>query len=232
MRTLAIGDIHGCLAALDLLLARVEVRPDDRLIALGDYVDRGPDSRGVLDRVIKLHETGQLIALRGNHDAMMLDARKAYGRGMWLAVGGRETLQSYGVAFPEAFNITDVPDRHWRFLEDDLRDWYEIDTHFFVHAGVYYDIPLDEQPEDVLLWEKLHEPLPHVSGKVMVCGHTKQKSGVPLNLGHAVCIDTGVYEPDGWLTCLDVRTGQYWQANQRGQTLTSRLEEPPDQANS
>ena len=71
MRTLAIGDIHGCLTALDLLLARVEVRPDDRLIALGDYVDRGPDSRGVLDRVIKLHETGQLIALRGNHDAMM-----------------------------------------------------------------------------------------------------------------------------------------------------------------
>jgi serine/threonine protein phosphatase 1 len=80
----------------------------------------------------------------------------------------------------------------------------------------------------VLLWEKLHDPLPHVSGKVMVCGHTKQNSGVPLNLGHAVCIDTGVYEPDGWLTCLDVRTGQYWQANQRGQTLTSRLEEPPE----
>ena len=74
MRTLAIGDIHGCLAAFDLLMARVEVRPDDRLIALGDYVDRGPDSRGVLDRVIKLYEAGQLIALRGNHDAMMVDA--------------------------------------------------------------------------------------------------------------------------------------------------------------
>ena len=222
MRTLAIGDIHGCLAALDLLLARVEVRPDDRLIALGDYVDRGPDSRGVLDRVIQLHESGQLIALRGNHDVMMLDARNGYDRGMWLAVGGRETLQSYG------HDISGVPDRHWRFLEDELLDWYEIDTHFFVHAGVYYDIPLDEQSEDVLLWEKLHAPLPHVSGKVMVCGHTKQKSGIPLNLGHAVCIDTGVYEPDGWLTCLDVHTGQYWQANQRGQTLTAWLDEPPE----
>jgi serine/threonine protein phosphatase 1 len=228
MRTLALGDIHGCLDALKLLLARVELAPDDRVIALGDYVDRGPDSRGVLDLVIKLHETGQLIALRGNHDQMMLDARKASGRGMWLGVGGCETLHSYGVAFPEAFNASDIPDSHWRFLEENLLDYYEIDTHFFVHAGAYYDIPLNEQPEDVLLWEKLFRPLPHVSGKIMVCGHTKQKSGVPLNLGHAVCIDTGVYEPDGWLTCLDVRTGKYWQANQRGQTLTSWLEEPPD----
>jgi serine/threonine protein phosphatase 1 len=227
MRTLAIGDIHGCLNALDLLLARVDLRADDRLIALGDYVDRGPDSRGVLDRLIRLHEAGQLIALRGNHDAMMLDARKARGRSLWLAVGGCETLSSYGVAFPDAFRITDIPDRHWRFLEEDLVDWHEIDTHFFVHAGVYYDIPLAEQPEDVLLWEKLADPLPHVSGKVMVCGHTKQPSGVPLNLGHAICIDTGIYEPDGWLTCLDVRTGQYWQANQRGETLTSWLEPPP-----
>jgi serine/threonine protein phosphatase 1 len=228
MRTLALGDVHGCLNALNLLLANVDVRPDDRLIALGDYVDRGPDSRGVLDRLIQLHETGQLVALRGNHDQMMLDARKASGRDMWLAVGGCETLESYGVAFPAAFKISDVPDRHWLFLEENLLDYYEIDTHFFVHAGVYYDIPLNEQPEDVLLWEKLYNPLPHVSGKIMVCGHTKQKSGVPLNLGHVVCIDTGVYEPDGWLTCLDVRTGKYWQANQRGQTLTSWLEEPPD----
>jgi serine/threonine protein phosphatase 1 len=232
MRTLAIGDIHGCLDALNLLLTRIELQSDDVLVALGDYVDRGPDTRGVLDRLIELHATGRLIALRGNHDAMMLDARREYGRGMWLAVGGRETLESYDIAFPETFRTTDVPERHWRFLEDELRDWYEIDTHFFVHASVYYDIPLDEQPEDVLLWEKLVDPLPHVSGKVMVCGHTKQKSGVPLNLGHAVCIDTGVYEPDGWLTCLDVRTGQYWQANQRGQTLTSWLEPPPRRADS
>ena len=209
MRTLAIGDIHGCLDALNLLLQRVDLRAEDRVIALGDYVDRGPDSRGVMDKLIQLHETGQLVALRGNHDAMMLDARKSYGRGLWLGVG---------------------PDRHWRFLEEELIDWYEIDTHFFVHAGVYHDIPLNEQPEDVLLWEKLRDPLPHVSGKIMVCGHTKQNSGVPLNLGHAVCIDTGVYEADGWLTCLDVRTGQYWQANQRGQTLTSWLEAPPKKA--
>ena len=68
MRTLALGDIHGCLDALKLLLARIELTPDDRVIALGDYVDRGPDSRGVLDLMVKLHETGQLVALRGNHD--------------------------------------------------------------------------------------------------------------------------------------------------------------------
>ena len=150
---------------------------------------------------------------------------------MWLAVGGRETLASYGVRLSQkAFKITDIPERHWRFLEEDLLDWYEIDTHFFVHANVCYDLPLTEQPVDMLLWEKLYDQPPHVSGKVMVCGHTMQASGVPLNLGHAVCIDTGVYEASGWLTCLDVRTGQYWQANQRGQTLTSWLEEPPDRS--
>jgi serine/threonine protein phosphatase 1 len=62
----------------------------------------------------------------------------------------------------------------------------------------------------------------------MVCGHTRQKSGRPLNLGTTVCIDTGIYEPDGWLTCLDVRTGRFWQANQLGTKRTGWLEEPEE----
>ena len=74
MRLLAISDIHGCSRAFDTLLDAVAPKPDDQIITLGDYVDRGPDSRGVLDRLVALHDTGRLIALRGNHDVMMLEA--------------------------------------------------------------------------------------------------------------------------------------------------------------
>ena len=72
-------------------------------------------------------------------------------------------------------------------------------------------------------WESFNDPPPHESGKVMVCGHTSQKSGVPRNIGHAVCIDTWACGR-GWLTCLDVGSGRYWQANQRGETRASWLE--------
>src|SRR5690349_9006235 len=100
MRLLAIGDIHGCLTALDALLDAVAPQADDQIVALGDYVDRGPDSRGVLDRLIALHAGGRVVALRGNHDVMMLEARNGRDLG-WLAVGGKETLLSYGVTASE-----------------------------------------------------------------------------------------------------------------------------------
>ena len=152
---------------------------DDRLVTLGDYVDRGPDSRGVLDLLIGLHAGGRLIALRGNHDEMMVDARigSKDDRGLWLACGGRETLASYGVRDPETSDLKEIPESHWTFLERDCLDWYETETHFFVHANAYPDLPLDEQPRYMLLWEKLYVPCVHISGKVMVCGHTRQTDG-------------------------------------------------------
>src|SRR4051794_1174039 len=75
MRYLAIGDIHGYADVLQQLLEAIALRPEDQVIALGDYVDRGPDSRGVIEQLLKLRDTGQLVALRGNHDFMMLEAR-------------------------------------------------------------------------------------------------------------------------------------------------------------
>ena len=224
MRILAIGDIHGCRCALDTLLALVAPRPDDQLILLGDYVDRGPDSCGVLDRLLELDAGNRLVALRGNHDFMMLQAREGRDARMWLACGGRQTLASYGVTSGSWDDLADVvPQVHWQFLEERLVDWYETATHLFVHASVSPDLPLAEQPTYLLHWEKLDEPIAHCSGKVMVCGHTKQRGGVPLDLETTICIDTGAYEEDGWLTCLDVLSGRYWQANQRGQTRTGRL---------
>jgi serine/threonine protein phosphatase 1 len=224
MRILAIGDIHGCLTALDTLLDWVAPAADDLLITLGDYVDRGPDSRGVLDRLIELYDAGRLIPLRGNHDVMMVNARAGVDWRLWVGWGGKQTLGSYRVRYPEAFDLDAIPDRHWAFLEDDLRDWYETGRHIFVHGTVEPDLPLDEQPTFMLHWEKLFESVAHYSGKVMVCGHTKQHSGLPLDLGSAICIDTGAYDERGWLTCLDVSNGRYWQANQRGQTREGRLD--------
>ena len=220
-RTLAIGDIHGCLTALDTLLGFLQPTPDDQLVFLGDYVDRGPDSRGVLNRLIELKKTGQVVCLRGNHEIMMLGATQ--GRDdfrFWLTFGGAEAMASY--ARPSGIvTLDDIPDAHWQFIRHGLVDWYETDTHIFVHANLHPDKPLDEQISDWLHWQaiKAEWHKPHVSGKTMICGHTQQQSGLPLRLFQAVCIDTWAYG-DGWLTCLDVESGEYWQANEFGQTRT------------
>jgi len=121
-----------------------------------------------------------------------------------------------------------VSDAHWRFIEEETRGWFEIPSHFFVHANAYPDCALEEQPDFMLYWEGFDDPLPHSSGKVMVCGHTSQKSGMPRNIGHAVCIDTWACGK-GWLTCLDVGSGKYWQANEHGEIRCSLLEEAAEQ---
>ncbi len=223
MRRLVIGDIHGCSQVLDLLLAQVQPTPEDQLITLGDYVDRGPDSRGVLDRLIRLREQLPTVHLRGNHEVMMLEARDLYGHVRhWLNSGGRETLQSYANGRGHVL-LDDVPKAHWDFLRQVCVDWHETDQHFFVHANAYPDVPLAEQPNYMLQWERLGKTRPHISGKIMVCGHTPQSSGLPLNRGHAICLDTGVYR-GGWLTCLDVLSGRFWQANLQGEHRTSQID--------
>ncbi|MFN0051488.1 MAG: metallophosphoesterase [Planctomycetales bacterium] len=223
MRHLAIGDIHGCITALTTLAAFVPLRQDDLVITLGDCVNRGPDTCAVLDWLINFRKQSQLIALRGNHEIMMLQARdssSAFDR--WVESGGAATLRSYS-PFGDAGRLIDIPDAHWQFLEDQTIAWFETDHHFFVHANAYPDCPLADQPELMLFWESFNDPPPHESGKVMVCGHTSQKSGLPRNIGHAVCIDTWACG-NGWLTCLDVDSGTYWQANEQGATRSSRLD--------
>jgi serine/threonine protein phosphatase 1 len=224
MRTIAIGDIHGCLTAFETLLELVSPTAEDRIITLGDYVDRGPDSAGVLDRLVAMHRAGNLVALRGNHDQMMLDSRGRYDVfERWLGYGGQAALDSYA-ARGGSGTLDDVPDPHWHFLEDLCVNWYETETHFFVHANAYPDIPLDEQPLFMLHYEKFDHPPRHCSGKTMICGHTSQKSGHPVSVRHAICIDTWVYG-NGWLTALDVNSGKIYQANQRGESRTAWIDE-------
>lgn len=225
-RILAIGDIHGCLAAFDTLIAALKLRPQDQIVTLGDYVDRGPNSKDVINRLIDLDDRKQLVALRGNHELMMLRARSSKRQTEfyhWLAKGGQETLASYS-SKKNTKKLATIPQEHWNFLENICVDWWETASHFFVHANAYSNLPLKQQPERMLFWQKFSNPSPHCSGKIMVCGHTSQKSGQPLNIGHAICIDTWVYGK-GWLTCLDVKSGRVWQANQKGQVRTAWIED-------
>lgn len=224
MRTIAIGDIHGCLTSLETLVDAIELRPEDTLVTLGDYVDRGPDSRGVIEYLLRLREEREVVTLLGNHEVMMLEGKSSFKmRCNWERplVGGMETLASY-----DPPDIKSVPKEHWSFITD-CEMFYETDSHFFVHANADPHLPLDEQPAMNLLWERFDHPAAHDNGKTMVCGHTAQQDGLPYDVGHAVCIDTWVYG-DGWLTALDVTTGTYWQSNEQGDTRERCLGQAED----
>ncbi|PHS10294.1 MAG: serine/threonine protein phosphatase [Blastopirellula sp.] len=224
-RHLAIGDIHGCIDSLVSLVDYVAIRPEDTIVTLGDYIDRGPDTCAVLDYLIHLDKTHKLVSLRGNHEIMLLDARekKSCFRD-WMGCGGEATLRSYSPFEGDAGKFTDVPDSHFDFLENKLVSYYECETHFFVHANADADIAFADQPAFLLYWQDFRDPPRHCSGKTMVCGHTSQKSGLPLFNENAICIDTCAYGV-GWLTCLDIDSSTIWQTNEVGERRTFHLSE-------
>jgi serine/threonine protein phosphatase 1 len=224
-RTIAIGDIHGSLRAFDALLNAIAPEPDDTIVTLGDYVNRGPDSRGVLDRLIRLDRQCRLFPILGNHDEMLLNAIKDTRPGLtrariaWLRMGGTATLASYGAAV-DSFDVTDIkliPPAHTAFLERCL-PYYETETHIFLHANYDPNLELDEQPIDLLRWESIRDrmPGPHVSGKTVIAGHSAQKSGTVLVEKGLVCIDTHCYG-GGWLTAFEVNQRLVWQTNIAGE---------------
>ncbi|MCB9873624.1 MAG: serine/threonine protein phosphatase [Planctomycetaceae bacterium] len=212
-RTIAIGDIHGCSIALAALIDAIDLQPDDTLVTLGDYVDKGVDSKAVLDFLIKLETRCQLISLIGNHDAVMLGAID-YQLSIeeWKSIGGTATLQSYG----ESERVADIPVTHAKFLRS-CRLWHETSTHLFVHAAYDPERSLEEQDEATLLWQGIRDdvPGPHVSGKTAIVGHTSQKNGEIFDAGHLVCIDTNCWN-GGWLTAMDVQSRRVWQVNEGG----------------
>ncbi|HUO10484.1 MAG TPA: metallophosphoesterase family protein [Phycisphaerae bacterium] len=218
-RTIAFGDIHGCLDHLDALLHAILPTPKDHLVFLGDYIDRGPDSAGVLNRLLALRKNLHVTTLMGNHEQLMLDARSDPVSFLeWTLNGGDTTLASYG---PHK-KLRDIPTAHWHFLEHDLVPYLETKTHIFVHANVYPDLPMSEQPDYMLLWERCDQSAPHHSGKHIICGHTPQKSHRPLVRDHLICIDTLAFR-NGLLTAFDVTTGTFWQAPAEGPVTTAHL---------
>lgn len=225
-RTLAFGDIHGCLGHLDALLQSIAPTSEDDLILLGDFVDRGPDSAGVICRIVKLSQIHRLTPLKGNHEQMMLDARGSHDKHSdWLRNGGDATLRSYaGIRG----RLHDVPADHWQFLENRLVDYLETDTHIFVHATAYPDMAMAEQPDYMLRWERCDRIQAHASGKVIVCGHTPQKDGRPLNKGFAICLDTNACG-GGLLTCMDATSGRIWQADATGRVHRAHISDFSDE---
>ena len=228
MRTLAIGDIHGCLAPLRLLWDTLNPQAEDHIIFIGDYVDRGPDSKGVIDFLIEKNRHFNLDCLCGNHEEKFFLSRiDKTDMAHWLQDwGGQQTLDSYG---PNG--IHDVPQSHWDFLLTN-KAYVETDTHIFVHAYAEANVSMAQQLPYTLIHQKFNHPLygpprPHRSGKTIICGHTAQKNHLPLNIGHAICIDT---DPGrgGWLTGLHVETGEYWQTNFAGETRQRSLDISPD----
>jgi calcineurin-like phosphoesterase family protein len=190
MLTYAIGDVHGCVGKLQRLLARCERHADGRphrLVFVGDYIDRGPDSRGVLTLLMQAQRErpGEVICLRGNHEALMLEAIGTGDPILWFMNGAAQTLASYGIEDPSHVPSQDV-------------DWvaalpvsFDDGLRYFVHAGVDPDRPLDQQRERDQLW--IREPFLSSRrdyGRFIVHGHTPQTEGVPDLRPNRVNIDT------------------------------------------
>lgn len=210
-RTIAIGDIHGCSKALRSIVEAVKPAADDTLVLLGDYVDRGPDARGVIDQLIELSDCCNLVPLRGNHEVMLTsicDLNLAPDH--WLQSGGQATVASYGG------RLDRIPERHRDFFRS-LRPFHETESEIFVHAGYSPELAMHQQTAQALYWDHLPaKPLaPHMSGKTVFVGHTPQGSGKPLDWGHLVCLDTYCFG-GLWLTALDVHSREIWQASYHG----------------
>ncbi|HTN03299.1 MAG TPA: metallophosphoesterase [Planctomycetaceae bacterium] len=212
-RTIVLGDIHGCVHALDALLKEIRPTSNDLIISLGDFIDSGRETSDVVRRLIALEQECRFVAILGNHEEMLLAALTSERlKQSWLMCGGIPTLNSYRFCG----DIDVIPDEHLEFIRR-CRPFYETPTHIFLHANYLADVALADQPEHVLRWSLFEEPYPepHCSGKTAVIGHTEQRDGEILDLGHVLCIDTSCHNY-GWLTALDVEAGTVWQASRWG----------------
>lgn len=215
-----IGDIHGCLSHLEELLEMAAIDPYESIITLGDYIDRGPDSMGVIQKLIDLNDQFEVISLLGNHDKFMLDARHhATVHEFWLNdyVGGQATLDSYGGT------LASVPQSHWEFLEG-CPLYHELDDWICAHGGVDPATAMPRQKEQTLLNLRFHEARAHVSGKKVICGHTRQLDGMPKWQNHSLCIDTHAFG-GGFLTGFDSKRSILYQVDNKGQRRTFSLQD-------
>ncbi len=228
-RLLCIGDVHGCVRELELLLEAVAPGPDDQLVFLGDYVDRGPDSRATVEQLLDLRaRLPRTVLLRGNHEEMMLGylgLGGSLGEG-FFPNGGAATLASYGIAARSrppapALARSYIPESHLDLLRQATELYFVAERYTFVHAGVRPGVPIQAQIEDDLLWIRG----PFLSGDhglptTVVFGHTPQ-SDVWLDLPRRIGLDTGcVY--GGSLSCLDLTRGLLHQVGRGTRRATAR----------
>ncbi len=204
-RLLAVGDIHGCRGLLQQLMLKVAPSADDQVIFLGDYIDRGPDSRGVIDYLLDFRERWpQTVFLKGNHEAMLLNFLAGHERLLYLLNGGETTLYGYRERGKLA-----IPQSHLQFFRD-LRLYFETEHHIFVHAGLRPGASLQNQREDDLLW--IREDFLNSDsrwGKTIVFGHTPMRK--PHLKPERIGLDTGAAYGRS-LSCCDVIRRKIWTA--------------------
>jgi len=200
--TYAIGDIHGCYRALKKLISSIQPDEGDELIFLGDYIDRGPESKEVVEYLLDLKQHMKCVFLRGNHEDMLLEVlTKGRGMDLWLFNGASATIRSYG-------SLKGIPEDHMDFFLT-TRLYYEKGDYLFVHGGVKPGVPLEKQKPFDMIWIReefiySENPMP---GKIVVFGHTPFPEG-PLVMKDKVGIDTGcVY--GGKLTACCMETGKF-----------------------
>jgi serine/threonine protein phosphatase 1 len=197
----AVGDVHGMREPLERLLAELPLERNDHLIFIGDYVDRGPDPKGVIDVLLRVRERWRCTFLMGNHEAMFLaylgwKGPRYFGAEAFLRNGGETTLASYGLGPDEQ---PELPPEHEGFFRE-LELFHLEDPYVFVHAGLSRDaLQLSdvkyalerEKPRD-LLWQRATAELPHSLGVTVIYGHTPMPDlQVRWNLPYSIGIDTG-----------------------------------------
>lgn len=209
MRSYVIGDIHGCSDELACLLEGIPLEPSDRLVFLGDYIDRGPDSYGVISYLIEWQRKGEqeLIFLKGNHEDMFLSyigLAGSYGD-MFLFNGGGATLASYGISpqmVPPQEILSLIPRDHLFFLQG-LKPFFLMEPYLCVHAGIHPLKPFSRQIEEELFWIRDEFILnPHPLPYIVLFGHTPQRE-VLFHLPYKIGLDTGLVYGN-MLSCLEV----------------------------
>jgi serine/threonine protein phosphatase 1 len=226
-RLLCIGDIHGCAHELEILLDAVAPGPSDRLVFLGDYIDRGADSAGVVERIISLRaELPATICLRGNHEEMLLGFLGLDGSRpeIFVGAGGAATLKSYGLPAaqwtPEGLRRV-LPESHLEFFSEALQYIFTEGPFVFVHAGIRAGVPLDQQVREDLLW--IREDFlscEHGLMQTVIFGHTPQRR-VLFTPRRRIAMDSGcVY--GGYLSCLDLTGGVIHEVRRRADSAVAR----------
>jgi len=200
----AIGDVHGCLSRLEDLMLRIDIdEQEDTLVFVGDYIDRGPDPKGVIDYILEMRRTvKRVICLLGNHEQMFQDyLLHRCDEDLYLGNGGVTTLASYGFNSKGKGRDLSFPDDHRQFYSE-LSLYYETEAYIFAHAGLRPATPLTEQgPEDLLWIRQDFISSAYDFGKTVVFGHTPLFK--PLIEPNKIGIDTGAFY-GGKLTCIEL----------------------------
>jgi serine/threonine protein phosphatase 1 len=197
-----VGDIHGCLDVFNRLMDKIDWEPNkDRLIFLGDYIDRGKDSKGVVDYIIALTKcSAHVECLIGNHETNFLEYLSGNDRGLFLMNGGWRTVESYQGNELKDFNSL-VPPDHMAFYGS-LKTYIELEDYYIVHAGLRPHVALEEQTLEDMVW--IREPFIYSDfnfGKRVIFGHTPFSE--PLVMENKIGLDTGAVYGNR-LTCLEL----------------------------